>query len=523
MVIETVDAKTLKSWLHDGREIALLDVREHGQYGESHPFFGVPLPFSRLEGDVARLVPRRATRTVVYDDGALGVAQRAAARLGELGYTAIHVLAGGTGAWRRAGYALFAGVNVPSKAFGELVEHARHTPRVSAAELAAMQRAGEELVVIDGRPLSEFRKMSIPGASCCPNGELAYRIHAMVPDPATRIVVNCAGRTRSIVGAQTLIDLGIPNPVFALENGTQGWYLSDFPLEHDARRAYPEVPGGAGLDPARARACALAERYGVRFASDAEVQRDLDDPSRTVYLLDVRTPEEYAAGSLPGAVHAPGGQLLQATDQWVAVRNARIVVFDGEGVRGPVVASWLVRMGHDACVLERGTSSAIRMAREPIALPDVPSVGVDALVAAIGTGEVAVVDVRPSMAYRKGHVPGSIWAIRSRFGELVQVVAGRRVVLVADEPVMARIAARDLAEAGIHSLAMLAGGFAAWRDAGPPVDATPHIPPDEQCIDYLFFVHDRHDGNKEAARRYLAWETQLLAQLDPQERASYRL
>jgi rhodanese-related sulfurtransferase len=134
----TVDAKTLKSWLHDGREIALLDVREHGQYGESHLFFGVPLPFSRLEADVGRLVPRRGTRIVVHDDGALGVAERAAARLEALGYANVHVLEDGTRAWGRAGYALFAGVNVPSKAFGELVEHERHTPRVSAVELAAM-------------------------------------------------------------------------------------------------------------------------------------------------------------------------------------------------------------------------------------------------------------------------------------------------------------------------------------------------------------------------------------------------
>jgi rhodanese-related sulfurtransferase len=518
----TVDAKTLKSWLHDGREIALLDVREHGQYGESHLFFGVPLPFSRLEADVGRLVPRRGTRIVVYDDGALGVAERSAARLEALGYANVHVLEDGTRAWGRAGYALFAGVNVPSKAFGELVEHERHTPRVSAVELAAMQRSGDDLVVIDGRPVAEFRKMSIPGATCCPNGELAYRIHAMVPNAATRIVVNCAGRTRSIVGAQTLIDLGIPNPVFALENGTQGWYLSDFPLEHGALRAYPEVAADAHLATARTRARSLAERHGVRFASDAEIGKELADPSRTVYLLDVRTPEEYAAGTLPGAVHAPGGQLLQATDQWIAVRNARIVVFDGEGVRAPVVASWLLRMGHDACVLERGASSEIRMAPADFPLPELASIGVDALVAAIGTGEAAIVDVRPSMAYRKGHVPGSTWAIRPRFGDVLPAIRGKRVVLVAEEPVMARIAALDLGRAGIESLTMLAGGFAAWRDAGPPVDATPHVPPDEECIDYLFFVHDRHEGNKDAARRYLAWETQLLSQLDPLERASYR-
>src|SRR6185437_6267976 len=251
---KTVPAKELKAWLGDGREIALLDVREHGQYGESHLFFAVPLPFSRLEIEAPRLLPRKTARIVTCDDGALGVASRAAWRLEELGYANVHVLDGGTGGWKRAGFNLFAGVNVPSKTFGELVERACHTPRVSAARLAAMQRSGEPLVVLDGRPLAEFRKMSIPGARCCPNGELAYRIGEIVPDAATPIVVNCAGRTRSIVGAQTLIDFGIANPVYALENGTQGWFLADFPLAHGATDAYPPVRASSDLAPARARA-----------------------------------------------------------------------------------------------------------------------------------------------------------------------------------------------------------------------------------------------------------------------------
>ena len=96
-----VDARTLKSWLHDGQEIALLDVREHGQYGESHLFYATPLPYSRLELDVARLVPRPSVRTVVCDGGD-GVAERAAARLRALGYTQVAVLQGGTPSFQRA-------------------------------------------------------------------------------------------------------------------------------------------------------------------------------------------------------------------------------------------------------------------------------------------------------------------------------------------------------------------------------------------------------------------------------------
>jgi rhodanese-related sulfurtransferase len=521
--MKRVDAKALDAWLHDGAEIALLDVREHGQYGESHLFFGVPLPWSRLELEAPRLLPCKATRIVACDDGALGVAEHAARRLEALGYARVHVLEGGTAAWQRAGHPLFKGVNVPSKTFGELVEHGCHTPRISAAELAAMQRAGSDVAILDGRPLAEFRKMSIPGARCCPNGELAYRVAAMVPDPRTPIVVNCAGRTRSIIGAQTLIDLGIPNPVYALENGTQGWYLADLVLDHGATRGYPESVDGPSSEAARARARSLGERHGVRFIDDREAAGWLADGARTTYLLDVRTAEEFAARTLGGAVHAPGGQLLQATDQWIAVRGARVLVLDSDGVRAPVVASWLRRMGHDASVLAAGIESRVAAKIGKPALPDVAPIAADALAAALRADAVTVVDVRSSMAYRKAHIPGSVWSIRPRLGDVAPTLGGRGVVLVADEPGVAAIAAHDLARANPASVAWLSEGLGEWQRAGHPVESTPGNPPDAECIDYLFFVHDRHEGNKEAARRYLAWETQLLSQLEEADLASYRL
>jgi len=202
---KTVSAAELKTMLHDGGEIALLDVREAGQFGSSHLLFATPLPFSRLELDIFTLVPRRNARIVVCDDGRLGVAERAAGRLGNLDYVDVSVLQGGTQAWGKAGYALFRGVNVPSKTLGELVEHACHTPRITAQELARMQAAQEDFVIVDGRPFAEYNKMNIPGGICCPNAELPYRISTMVRSTATKIIVNCAGRTRSIIGAQTLM------------------------------------------------------------------------------------------------------------------------------------------------------------------------------------------------------------------------------------------------------------------------------------------------------------------------------
>jgi rhodanese-related sulfurtransferase len=522
-----IDPKTLKSWLHDGAEIALLDVREHGQYGEAHLFYGIPLPFSRLELDVPRLVPRRGARVVVYDEGdgaSAGVAQRAAAQLAALGYTGVHVLQGGALAWKAAGYVLFAGVNLPSKTFGELAEEVYHTPRVSADQLAEMLARNDKVVVLDGRPVSEFHKMNIPSATCCPNGELAYRVRQLVPDTTTPIVINCAGRTRSIIGAQTLINLGLPNPVYALENGTQGWYLNDHVLEHGGTRRYADDSGNTDLRPA---AKALAARFDVPVVTAPTVQQwaaEAADTGRSLFLCDVRTPEEFAAGSLPGAQHTPGGQLMQAGDQYVGVRGARLVLFDNDGVRAPTIASWLRQMGHDASVLEGGLASGLSLApAKAPAAPPLATIDAQALAARLEKNDVAVIDLRGSMPFRAGHIAQARWSIRPRLAADVKNET-RQLVLVADDAALAAwTAASELANLPAPLPLLLQGGMAAWRAAGLPLEATPALPADADCIDYLFFVHDRHDGNKEAARRYLAWETGLVAQLDAQEKAAFRL
>ncbi|WP_203193899.1 rhodanese-like domain-containing protein [Xanthobacter dioxanivorans] len=516
-----VSARELKSWLNDGGEIALLDVREHGRYGEGHLFFSVSVPYSRLEPEARRLVPRRSTRVVVYDGGDEGVADRAARRLAALGYSRVFVLDGGAAGWAKAGFQLFAGVNVPSKTFGELAEIAFHTPRIGALELSERLAKGENLVVLDGRPVEEYRKMSIPTAVCCPNGELALRAGALAPDPTTTIVVNCAGRTRSIIGAQTLIDMGVANPVFALENGTQGWYLEDLVLDRGANRLYPPPPPEAALPRLRRQARAFADAWKVPFVSAFEVEAFRADTVWTTYLCDVRTPEEFAAASLPGARSTPGGQLVQATDQYLGTRMARVVVFDGEGVRAPVIAARLRQMGWDAMVLAEGVFATLTPCEEaPLALPDLPAVSTREL-AAMGTG-ATLLDLRSSPAYRAEHLKGAIWTIRPRLGDLALPSSGP-VILIADSAEVARLAALELTERGVRDLRLHLADPAGWAAAGLGTEATPDVPADAECIDFLFFVHDRHSGNKAAARQYLAWETDLIAQIDADERASFRI
>jgi rhodanese-related sulfurtransferase len=368
--------------------------------------------------------------------------------------------------------------------------------------------------------------MSIPGGISCPNGELALRAGVLVPNPETRIVVNCAGRTRSIIGAQTLIDCGVPNPVYALENGTQGWALAGLQLDHGASRRYGAPPASAGLDALRPRARTLAQARGVRFVGASEVAGWLADPSRTTYLLDVRTPEEFAARPVAGFVHAPGGQLVQATDQWIGTRGARIVLLDEELVRAPIAAQWLRQQGHEACVLDGGIASATALAGLTGATaslpPDPPGIAPAGLQERLRHAHAHLVDLRASMSYRKEHIEGAVWSTRARVASAVADAADF-VVLVADQAGIAALAALDLAEAGVREVRLLDGGHEAACAAGLPMASSPHAPCDADCIDFLFFTHGRHEGDAAAARQYLAWEIGLVDQLDPQERGAFRL
>lgn len=531
---KNINATTLKEWLHDGKEIALLDIREHGQYGEEHLFYVVNVPYSKLETEAARLVPRKNVRMVLIGDKEGDLSNKAFIRLNAQGYEHIHILEGGMPAWKQSGYEVFAGVNLPSKAFGELAEHAFNTPRITAAELNQKIINKENIIVLDGRPFTEYKKMSIPTAVCCPNGELPLRIDELAPNPETTIVINCAGRTRSIIGAQTLINLGVPNKVLALENGTQGWYLADFKLNHGETKKYPEQVNLNGIHSRKERARKLAEKHQVKFVDTQTVKSWLDETDRTTFLCDVRTPEEYANGTVSGAQHTPGGQLVQATDQYVGIRGARLVLIDNEGVRAPAMASWLAMLGWEVAVWENAFNESERIGVATTSVPqkkltDIENeehgfkiIKADQISEQLNKG-VKLIDLRPSMKYRESHIKDSIWSIRPVLNKLTKQISGQSVLILAEDLEIAKLAGKDLKEMDVREISLNLDTPKEWALANLPLESTEDIPADSECIDYLFFVHDRHDGNKAAARQYLAWEMNLLAQIDEKERNGFRL
>src|SRR5262249_31973802 len=261
----------------------------------------------------------------------------------------------------------------PSKAFGELVEAIRHTPSLSANQAKTLIETESNLIVLDARRFEEYRTMSIPRGVSVPGGELAFRARELAPSPDTTIIVNCAGRTRSIIGTQSLINAGLPNKVFALRNGTIGWTLAGHAVERGRTDRFLRRPD-ATYPQALADAKAWAERVGVSVLDRNAFERFQQQANaRTLYCLDVRTPEEYERGHPLGFKSAPGGQLVQATDEWVAVRGARLVLFDDDGVRARMAASWLIQMGWETHIvgpdIVQATETGTIPPRRPV-LPD---------------------------------------------------------------------------------------------------------------------------------------------------------
>jgi rhodanese-related sulfurtransferase len=367
------------------------------------------------------------------------------------------------------------------------------------------------MLVLDSRPFEEYQRMCIPGGIDAPGAELAYRVHDLVQDPHTLIVVNCAGRTRSIMGAESLRRAGIPNKVVALRNGTMGWELAGLQCEHGRpERFVPGTPNTAAL--ALTRAKAFADQSGVREITPEQLAAFEADGSRTLYVLDARDPSEFRAGHRKGSYSAPGGQLVQGTDNWVAVRGARIVVVDDTGVRARMSAAWLRQMGHEDVFIAENALGAETGSGLPDLAPKVPTISPSAL--SKREPGITIIDLARSIDFRAGHIQHAVWGVRGRLGPVVsRFTSARTIVLTSPDGTLARFAHAEVKGMTKAEVLVLDGGTAAWRDSGHPVVADRTDPPDDACIDFYLRAYDRNSGVEEAMNAYLTWEIDLVNEI----------
>jgi rhodanese-related sulfurtransferase len=522
--VQLCEYQDVRSALLEKREIAFLDVREEDPHAQAHPLFAANFPLSRVELDAYSKLPRRDVQIVTLDEGDDDVlesdAMLAARRLVALGFSRVAVFAGGVRAWQAAGGELFRDVNVPSKSFGELVEAKRHTPSLSAPEVKALIEQHADVVIVDARRYDEYNTMSIPTATSCPGAELVLRIAELAPRPETQVIVNCAGRTRSIIGTQSLINAGIPNKVSALRNGTIGWTLAGQALDKGETRKFKDVSEHTRLT-AAARARSVAERAGVKPVTWSEAQTWQAQAERTTYFFDTRTPEEYAAGHIAGFRSTPGGQLVQETEMVAPVRGARIVLVDTDGVRANMTASWLAQMAWDVYVLtdlpaqifaETGPWVA-EWAKPPVVATIAVAELAAALVNDLAAKKIVVVDLSRHAQYVQAHIPGAQYVLRSQFKQaLSRLPKASAYVLVCPDGLLSTYAHADIAALLKVPVSVLTGGTQAWKAAGQSLEkgATALM---SDPIDRYKRPYEGTDAPHEAMQAYLDWEFGLVAQL----------
>lgn len=442
-MVQRINGGELLDALHTaGRQVAVLDVRTPTERAAGHIAVSTGLSFHELEQHVANLVPHSSTPIVLA--GSPEIDERAAAVLERIGYRDVSVLDNGIDGWKSAGGRVYTGTNVRSKTLGEWIEETYSTPTVESATVAQWQAAGEKVVILDTRTPTEYAHHHIPGGYNTGGGaEVTYRARQVIADPTAKVVVNCQGRTRGIVGAQSLINTGIANPVFSLHNGTPAWQWAGQPLDVGSG---PEAPA-PDVVPTDVLAWArrtLAEA-SADIATAAEAQTYLDDDASTTYLLDVRSPGEFGAGHYSAAVSAPGGQLVQATDEFVAVRRARLVLVDTvDLVRAANTVQWL-RFLHDGPLTVSVYDPSLDLVRsKQVSLPVPTERRITWTEISQGNPgvDVQLVDVRSSDRYAAGHVAGSLHARREHLDEIVS--RGDRVVLIGDASFAAEFLTADL-------------------------------------------------------------------------------
>ena len=514
-----IAASALKALMASDEPHALFDIREIGEAEAGQILGATFLPRRMIEFRIADLVPRRDTFIVVYDEGGPR-AELAAQRLRQLGYPRVAVLDGGTQAWTAAGHALIEGSNVPSKLFGERVHDHDHTPSVSATTLRDWQTRKAPFLVCDIRTPEEYARSRIPGAY----STAGFDVGLCMPDLKDRsvpIVVNCAGRTRSIIACETLRQLGMEQ-VYALENGTMGWVLADLTLEKGAG-AGAIAPTAAARLAANGSAKSLAQSAGVGWIDPTGVKAVLasrDHGEINAYFFDVRQTKEYDAGHIEGTTILPGALAVQRTDEFMPVRQAQVVLVDDDETRALIAGYWLRRSGYpNVAVLKHGLKAWSdaglpltrgRSRQPPLGFDEASAqakqISPSALRAMLRDGSCIVINVDTSRQFVQRRIAGSAWLPRGWLEQQIRDLApdmAKTVVVTCRDGKQSVFAAATLAALGYRDVRVLSGGLAAAEEL--PLEEGENATTSEAKD----FILPPYAKGVAGMRRYLEWETRL--------------
>jgi rhodanese-related sulfurtransferase len=424
----------------------------------------------------------------------------------------VAVLDGGLHSWKVAGGDTIHGWSLRGKEYGERLHVQEQIPDMTVENLHARLAQGEQLYILDSRTEPEFLTAHLPGAYSTPGGQLPLQVTDIVPDRQDMVITNCAGRTRSILAAHTLRRMGFAN-VYALKGGTGAWRIAGYGAELQSGPSAPQPPLSAASKAAALQfAARVAAEDKIPFLSPQNLKAR-QDQGELLYILDVRALEEYRAGHIPGARFCPGTQAALLVESLVGVKNATIATTCDDRARASLAASLLRDMGYPhVSVLDGGTQGwaaqgfplepgepeeidygqPVWLARLLLGLPagvmpqELPIPGLaEARAQAtflapvilkdkLGAKEhLVLLDVRSAGEFATAHVPGGRWLSRGRLDLQIEHEAPDKqteVVLYCRKGKESTLSVPTLKSLGYQRVTVLQGGFAAWTEAGFPVE-----------------------------------------------------
>jgi rhodanese-related sulfurtransferase len=525
-MMDSISPASLRGMMESEAPHAVIDVREPMEFNAEQIHSTTNLPRGWLEFRIAGLVPVKSTPLAMVDDGE-GRAARSAKTLERHGYTGVCVLSGGLAGWKAAGLPIVRGTNVPSKEFGEVVLHEDRIPEIEAEALHALIEGKGPLRIFDARTENEYEHFAIPTGVSLPGGELILHAWDMDLDRETPLIINCAGRTRSIIGAGSLHRLGVKH-ARALRNGGMGFILAGLPL---TRGEVSEVPRPSEKSRAHGEQLAkkLAEEEGIpAITVDQLAVLRKKSEVETLYVLDVRLAPEFRQGHIPGAISIPGGQAIQRTDEVAAVRAGKFVTYCDSGARATMAAYWLRRMGLKNVSFLRGGLTAWEAAGMPVEVSEdsadgeSPSTGGEPLGLEAAQGIVrglspeeartldgaTVLDLDISPGFRAGHIANSRCLLRASLEESIEALCpdkSRPILLVCGDGSRSALSCEALSGMGYGGAVYLVGGKCAWREAGLLLEEG-DSGFEGPVIDVALKPYDIGTG---AMQEYLDWEENL--------------
>jgi rhodanese-related sulfurtransferase len=518
--LNLISAPELNALMSGDTPYALIDVREVGEYNSSHIPGSSLIPRRELEIRMADAVPHKGVHVIVCDDDGRRAALGAVTLL-RMGYINVSILADGMNRWVVEKLPTEWGVNVPSKDYGEKMQVEHGVPEISAIDLQQRIDNGDKLVILDTRTPEEYQRACIPGGQSVPGGELSLRITDITSqlDDDTTVIINCAGRTRSIIGTRVLQRMGLTD-VYGLENGTAGWMLAGLELETGADRLELPEMSSEGIAAAEEYADSLAAEDGVQYLDIPGLHEMMGRrKSENVYLIDVRTDAEYQNGHIPGFRWFPGGQAVQRSDEVGVVHNCPVVFTCDSRARAVQTASMYRQMGFDEVYVVRGGTSAWESAGNTLdsGMPSSAPAGFAGSVTLAkhmsareleANSQITKIFVDSSHAFAQGHPPAAHWIPRGwlelRIGDTVPDPSIPVAVICADG-VQSTLAAATLAIMGYSDVSVLNGGMSAWSESGLPVEqglsGVMSVPAD--------ILPTGPDRNFADMVNYLRWEEEL--------------